>query len=486
MHGTLFRQLDRRFGEQPVCSRRDLLRGSLAAMAGLILERGASGAPSANARSVLVLGAGLGGLSAALELHKAGCNVTVVEARRRLGGRVRTIANLVQGKTVEAGGELIGKNQNAWNCLAARYKLELTELGEDPLDQQPIVLDGKRLAAREAEALWSEMRTSLMGLCVPARDIDAYAPWKSADAEALDNRSTAHWIASLTVSDLCRRALTIQLTSINGMVPAWQSFLGNLAMVKGGGLEDYWTKTDALVCRGGNQQLAEQMATELGRERIRLGVPVTAVDWTAGRAGRVTLADQTVLEADTIVLAVPASCWGRIQFEPALPLAAVPQMGANTKYLVSLARPIWKQSNLAPRMLTDGPISLSWHSTSTQPGDQGEVLTLYAGGATADRAQEWSDSERQEHYLEALEAVFPGTRDVFLRGQFLNWQNDAYARGSYSFPAPGQLTTVGPALEAGLPPLYFAGEHCCPAFIGYMEGALQSGLRLAKKLTAQG
>ena len=58
-------------------------------------------------------------------------------------------------------------------------------------------------------------------------------------------------------------------------------------------------------------------------------------------------------------------------------------------------------------------------------------------------------------------------------------------RSSRSFPAPGQVTTIGPVLEAGLGRLHFAGEHCCPAFVGYMEGALQSGVRIAKKLATR-
>ncbi|RPI82150.1 MAG: FAD-dependent oxidoreductase, partial [Planctomycetaceae bacterium] len=342
MHSSIFRQLERRFGEQNGCSRRDLLRGALAAASALVLDRSASARISADAPTVLVLGAGFAGLSAALELQRAGCNVTVVEARRRLGGRVRTISNLVPGKTVEAGGELIGLNQPAWLGYAKRYQLELAELPEDPLDKSPVVLGGKQLSASEGESLWLELRQALKGLCEHAQPIDAFAPWCSPEAATLDRKSTAQWIESLQISDLCRRALTIQLTSINGMLPAWQSFLGNLAMVKGGGLEDYWTKTDALVCKGGNQQLAERMATELGRERIRFGVVVQEVDWTSEQSPRVTLADHTVLEADHVILAVPASCWGRIQFHPPLPMAGVPQMGTNTKYLVALARSVWQ------------------------------------------------------------------------------------------------------------------------------------------------
>ena len=69
-----------------------------------------------------------------------------------------------------------------------------------------------------------------------------------------------------------------------------------------------------------------------------------------------------------------------------------------------------------------------------------------------------------------------------MNSQFINGHNDPLARGSYSFPAPGQVMSIGPILEQGLGRLHFAGVHCCPAFVGYMEGALQSGVRLARRL----
>jgi monoamine oxidase len=94
----------------------------------------------------------------------------------------------------------------------------------------------------------------------------------------------------------------------------------------------------------------------------------------------------------------------------------------------------------------------------------------------------WSAEERQEKYLDLLEQLYPGITQQVTATKFVNWHNDPLARGSYSFPAPGQVTTIGPILQRGLGRLHFAGEHCCPAFVGYMEGALQSGARLARRL----
>jgi monoamine oxidase len=67
----------------------------------------------------------------------------------------------------------------------------------------------------------------------------------------------------------------------------------------------------------------------------------------------------------------------------------------------------------------------------------------------------------------------------------MDWPGDAWAKGSYSFPAPGQVTTIGPTLRAGLGRLHFAGEHTCYAFTGYMEGALRSGVDVAQRIASR-
>ena len=81
-----------------------------------------------------------------------------------------------------------------------------------------------------------------------------------------------------------------------------------------------------------------------------------------------------------------------------------------------------------------------------------------------------------------IERVFPGITRVYASGQFLNWPSDPWTRGSYSFPAVGELTRTGALLRRGLGRISFAGEHVCPKFVGYMEGALQSGIHAARQI----
>ncbi|MGQ0634248.1 MAG: flavin monoamine oxidase family protein [Planctomycetaceae bacterium] len=480
---NLFARLERRFGDPSGgLSRREVLKATLAGAAGMLLS--ADGTARAQPRQggrVVVVGAGLAGLSAALELKSVGYDVTVVEPRPRLGGRVHTLDRLIKNKTVEAGGELIGLNHPVWAAYAERFGLSLIEVPHDHDALAPIILGGQRLSDSDAKSLWQELRQGVVKMNADAERVDAYEPWKSPGAKDLDARSMAQWIASLTISDRGRRAISVQLTAMNGVIPAWQSYLANLAMIKGGGIEKFWTQTDALRCDGGNQQLPEEIADEIGAERFILGPAATAIR-TDDRRATITLSDGRTLEAADVVLAVPPTVWNRIAFDPPLPAELTPQMGTCGKYLAVVKSRFWEPDGLSARSLSDGPITLTYEATSNYPEEGGVCLTAFSSGLAADRGQDWPLNDRDANYLAALELALPKIREQFVTGRQINWHNDAFARGSYSFPAPGQVLPIGPRLQEGLGRLHFAGEHCCYAFVGYMEGALQSGVRLAKRL----
>ena len=482
---ALIRQLQQRFAPRgDSLTRREMLKLSLAGSAGLLCQHLAP-APacgrSAERGRVVVIGGGFGGLSAAHELVTVGYDVTVLEARRRLGGRVVTFTDVVPERFVDGGGELIGGNHPTWIAFAERFGLKFLDVTWGDVTA-PIVVGGRRLSTPDTRQLWDEMQAGQNTLNAACAAIDAERPWEAADAAALDRRSLGDWIRELPVSPLCRQALTAQWTAINGMLPAWQSFLANLAMIKGGGIEAYWTETDTFRCAGGSQQLALKFAEAIGDERIRLGTPAAAVDQINDELLRVTLADGRHLEAEDVVLAVPASTWNRIAFTPALPAVLNLQMGNNVKYLAAVRGRFWKTEQRASRSLTDGPVSMSWEATENQPGDGPACLTLFSGGPAAEQCREWPAAERGERYVTALNDVFPQWKSQFINGRFVDWPADPWAKGSYSFPAPGQVTLIGPLLREGLGRLHFAGEYASAEFVGYMEGALSSGVRVAREI----
>jgi len=486
-HSPFGRWKRRQLAREGALSRRELLQAAAASAAGLLLSQCRTSvdavATPTRPRRVIVVGAGLAGLATAYELLQARVDVLLIEARMRVGGRVLTLDRFLPGATIEGGGEFIGTNHPAWLAYAKKFGLELLPTDEAE-GESPILLGDRRLTRAEADALFEEMDRTLARIDAEAAAIDADEPWKSAGADALDRRSVREWLDATEASSDCKSMIRAQLENDNGVALERQSWLGLLAMVKGGGLARYWAETEALRCKDGANTLARCLALEIGRSRMRVRMPVLRIEHGEGGA-RVQLENQAVLSVDEVVLAVPPSTWSKIEFSPALPEPLKPQMGMNLKFLATMSKRFWRDGGLSPDARTDGPIGETWEATQGQPIET-PCLTVFSGGPAAAQCRRWSRDDKPQKYLAELEKLYPGVRDHFQSSRVMDWSGDPWSLASYSFPAPGEVTTVGPLLRSGLPSLHFAGEHCSPGFVGYMEGALQSGLALARRIAALG
>ncbi|MDM7914733.1 MAG: flavin monoamine oxidase family protein [Candidatus Eisenbacteria bacterium] len=505
MSRSLYARLHRRHGpRESAVTRRQVLKTMLSASAGLLAASCATSLPSGTrtrganegwgmrgstlrrrreaGRRILVLGGGFAGLACAWELLQSGYDVTILEARNRVGGRVLSFHDLVPGKTVEGGAELIGSNHPIWIAYADRFGLEFLDVTEDEA-QAPILLDGRILAWNEEEALYEEMTSALATMNADARRVDAERPWLSPGARALDLRPTSDWLRSLSVSPLTRRALEVQFTADNGVALERQSYLGNLAQVKGGGVERYWTDSEVYRCRGGNQGLALALAHAIGSERIRLASPVLEVREEEAEIVALTSAGE-VHRADEAVLAVPASVWSKIRFTPPLPPGLAPQMGTNVKVLAGVRDRFWRSLDRAPDSLSDSEVSMTWEGTDNQLDGAGAAIVGFSGGPPADRLRAMPAAEREARIAKHLQALYPGYMEQRTSSRFMDWPSDPWVMAGYSFPAPGQVTSIGPMFERGSGRLHFAGEHTCYAFVGYMEGGLRSGVDAARRILA--
>lgn len=496
MPTPLLRQLSWVAGDQQPASRRDFLQAAAAAVGGLAVNGAlAIGAPKEPDREIVIIGAGLCGLMAAYELKKAGFKkLTVLEARDRVGGRALTVPGLVKGGVVQAGAEFISPTHPTWMYLKKELGLKYEQLaGLDAL--KPIVVEGKRLEQKEAKALGEEIQEIKKRLNDDADKIDPQEPWKPragiarAKLEAWDKKSIAQWLEEQKVKDgRCKRLLANEWTAYNAVPVAWQSYLGFLAMVQGANEQGaalkpavksaFWDLTDTLRYPGGNQEVAQILARKVGRGNIKLNTPVLSIkDYRTGKKALVSTGGKPI-EADEVVLAIPPSTWRKIEFDPPLPITLSVQMGSGVKYLAAVKNRFWGKG-LSFQGRTDSPIGMVWETTTGQKCMEA-CFSVLAGGAGADRCRSWKD--RTSKYLRELDALVPGILRHFKGGRYFDWDRDQWAKGTYAFPAPGEVLTAGPALREGLGKLKFGGEHTCYAFVGFMEGALNSGRRLAKAI----
>lgn len=463
-------------------SRRDFLRQMALASGALLLSNCAPGGKGKSAgHRIIIVGSGFAGLAAAFELRAAGYDVVVLEARDRVGGRVLSFADFPPSRNVEGGGELVGSNHPTWMNYAERFGLEFLDVSPDEEFDEPFYLQGQVIDPAEVEGIYEALDAAAMVMTEDARNILEDEPWNSPSAAELDRRTTAEWLATLTLSDLGRYAVRTELSQNNGVSIEKQSYLGNLTQVKGGGLETYWTDSEIYRCRGGNQLVARKLAAELGNDHIHFNSPVASIE-VQETLVRVTTAGGEVFEGEEVILATAPSVWNKIAITPGLPPALRPQMGVSVKYLAQVRSRFWYPQGLSQYVFSDAEPGLTWEATDAQGGDTDIVHTSFSSGEVAERHRSRTAEARDKAMKEAMELVLPGYSAQFVRSRFMDWPSDEWTMGAYSFPAPGEVTTVGPVLREGMPRLHFAGEHTCYKFVGYMEGGLNSGASLARRI----
>jgi monoamine oxidase len=442
-------------------------------------------------RTVTVIGAGLAGLSAAYDLHRLGWQVTVLEARDRVGGRVYTLRNFSNGLVAEGGGEFIEESHTRMLAYADQFHLLLGRVGSWQGQARDWgAFEGKagpKSDARiwgvnlhdEVEKIW--LALAELGELVP----DPSQPQTAHGADVLDTKSTADWIDSLDAHPLAKKEFIQHIRAEYTCEPQRQSLLDlarNVSMY-------YTTLERKLNYRviGGNDQIPRALAAAL--PDVRFNAPVTSIRVLPDE---VTVTYQHGNSYQTVssafaVLAIPLTTARLIEFHPPLPEAhrrMVNELsyGAVTKVLIEYRRRFWDDKGWNGRLSTDAPIVYTWHATNHIENEHG-ILTVYTGGDPAAKLAALSDEERIQLAVAEIEKLFSGSSDLIECTATVAWPKEAYTRGSYAALAPGQVTAHWKTLFEPAGRLFFAGEHATP-IQGFMEGAVESGQRVARTILA--
>jgi monoamine oxidase len=441
-----------------------------------------SGAMTLRGVSILVAGAGLAGLAAARDLAALDADVTVIDARDRVGGRVWTLHDgFADRQHAEAGGDLIDEAQHEIRALAEELGLTLTKILRGSFSYvRPDARGRPQIIRRGGARGWDRLAAVLEPLTRRYRM--AEQRWDSPIAADIARRSVASWLDEIRADEELRDTAI----GLRGFFLADPEELSLIALVDQFAASEAPAPGAMYRVDGGNDRLATALAVPLG-DRVHLNTELVAVSHR-GRSVRASIRNgrtQSAITCDYLLMTLPASVVRRIPITPGLPplqhdAMARLKYGRATKTLLQFSRRFWRVPGRARAFGSPLAFGAVWEGNEEQRGRSG-ILALLAGGGASDATQAIVAKDGMASLAAELDWLGSNRGEIVASRQAV-WESDPWSRGGYAYFDPG----FDPALRAWLARpagrLFFAGEHTSVRWQGYMNGAIESGRRAAMEI----
>jgi monoamine oxidase len=437
---------------------------------------------------VVIVGAGIAGLTCAWRLRQAGVRVRLYEAQERIGGRMFSLRDhFADGQVCELGGELIDTGHARIRALAAELALELDDLSADPTAPYGDIWFSGGHRHREDEIirafapLAEAIRRDAERL--PEEEITYATP---GGVEALDRESMTQWLDRNGASGWLRKLIEVAYTTEMGLDCEEQSALNFLTFIDPGteAFRIFGESDERFHVRGGNDRIPHAVAAKLD-DALTTGSVLEAVQRDADGRYRLAFkrgAGAFDVRARHVVLAMPFTLLREVKLQIELPPAkrrAIDELGygTNAKLMIGFDERIWRTRHASgASTYSDLPLQTTWETSRMQVGNAG-IVTNFVGGRHGVEIGSGTPKQQADTAARQLDAIFPGIAAARAnsREARFHWPTHAWTKGSYACFRPGQWTTLRGAVGERVDNLHFAGEHCAFDNQGFMEGGVETG-----------
>lgn len=451
---------------------------------------------------VVVVGAGLSGLTAARQLRKKGLKVHILEARARTGGRMIRQTTRT-GAVIDLGGQWGGETHHRFETLVNELGIERFPSYYD--GQGVLVWDGQRvvadLAKKPANSVLlfegdqiqqpadqvARAKAAMQAFREIAQSVDPARPWTAPNAAELDHTTIRSWCEKNSDSRLSDFELEwLSVVGGSGGFDPWDASILHLAWTQSVAPQD--EAPESWLLKGAAGQVAERLTTEL-KPFISLNAPVHRIEQN-DRGVNISYGQGTTIKAKAAIVAIPPPLRQRITFTPDLPaetrsfLQRSP-MGSMIKVFAIYKRAFWRDKNLNGFGVGNLK-TLELTADSSLPSGTPGILASFVTASAAVAFQQKSNKEQRRAVLDDLIAYWGPEAGEPEELIIQNWNQEAWSTGAFtSFVTPGTWTTYGQGWQQSHGRVHWAGTEASSRWPGYFEGAIEAGIQASNKASAQ-